>query len=127
MIDRPRPHLPSECRRHHDLVVDFSGTRPEIVCLCGSTRFRDDYTWAARWHTQAGRIVLTCHEFERNLTDAERAAHDELYRRQIELADEVYVINPGGYVGESTRSEIDYARKLGKPVRYLVDETGSTP
>ncbi|MET7853107.1 hypothetical protein ABZT48_33855 [Streptomyces avermitilis] len=43
---------------------------------------------------------------------------DGLHRRKIDLADDVLVVNPGGYIGDSTRSEIDYARALGKPVRY---------
>jgi hypothetical protein len=47
------------------------------------------------------------------------------------MADEVYVVDPGGYVGESTRGEIAYAEALGKPVRYLsrerLDRTGEGP
>jgi hypothetical protein len=38
------------------------------------------------------------------------------------MADEIFVINVGGYIGESTRSEIEYAKRTGKAVRYLVDK-----
>ena len=44
---------------------------------------------------------------------------DDLHKRKIDLADEVFVLNVGGYIGESTRSEINYAIAHGKPVRYL--------
>jgi hypothetical protein len=54
---------------------------------------------------------------------AEKVALDELHKRKIDLCDSVYVLNVGGYIGQSTRSEIDYAWALGKPVRYL--ETNS--
>ncbi len=47
---------------------------------------------------------------------------DELHKRKIDLADEVLVLNVGGYIGESTRSEIDYARSLNMPIRYLEGE-----
>jgi hypothetical protein len=44
---------------------------------------------------------------------------DELHKRKIDLADEVMVLNVGGYIGDSTRSEIEYAVKTGKTVKYL--------
>jgi hypothetical protein len=50
---------------------------------------------------------------------AEKIALDELHKRKIDLADEVLVLNVGGYIGDSTRSEIEYAKKEGKIVRYL--------
>ena len=42
--------------------------------------------------------------------------------QKIRMADEVYVVDPGGYVGESTRREIAYAESLGNPVRHLSRE-----
>ena len=44
---------------------------------------------------------------------------DDMHKRKIDMADEIFVINKGGYIGESTRSEIEYAKSIGKPVRYL--------
>lgn len=52
---------------------------------------------------------------------AEKVALDELHKRKIDLADEVYVLNVGGYIGDSTRSEVAYAEATGKPVRWLED------
>ncbi|SCW50357.1 hypothetical protein SAMN02910400_01015 [Lachnospiraceae bacterium C10] len=46
---------------------------------------------------------------------------DDMHKRKIDMADEIFVINVGGYIGDSTRSEIDYAIKHGKKVRYLED------
>jgi hypothetical protein len=47
---------------------------------------------------------------------------DDMHKRKIDMADEIYVINVGGYIGDSTRSEIEYARETGKKVRYLEHE-----
>jgi hypothetical protein len=80
--------------------------------------------------TLAGKIVLSIANIASS--DAELfAAHskqereritrtlDKLHFRKIELADEVFIINKDGYVGKSTRREIDYARSLGKVIRWL--------
>lgn len=95
--------------------------RPKIVCLCGSTRFREPFTEANFTETIAGNIVLSvgCFRGDRKFTDAQKAALDELHKRKIDLADEILVLNVGGYIGESTRGEINYAAQLGKPIRYL--------
>lgn len=53
------------------------------------------------------------------ITEAQKIELDELHKRKIDLADEILVINVGGYIGDSTRSEIEYARRYGKPVRWL--------
>ncbi len=44
---------------------------------------------------------------------------DDMHKRKIDMADEIYVINVGGYIGSSTRSEIEYAEATGKPIQYL--------
>lgn len=103
--------------------------RPTIVCLCGSTRFYDAFQRANYDETMAGRIVLSVgfypHAQERahgqavGCTAEQKQALDELHKRKIDLADEVLVLNVGGYVGDSTRSEIAYAVEHGKTVRWL--------
>lgn len=98
-------------------------TRPEIVCICGSTRFVDHVHAANRDLTFAGSIVLApgvfVHADEQAAVTAEqKAALDELHLRKIDLADRVLVVNPGGYVGESTSREIAHARATGKPVSF---------
>lgn len=97
--------------------------RPEIVCICGSTRFADEIFEANRHLTFAGAIVVapgvfTHREPVETVTDEQKAALDALHLRKIDLADRVLVVNPGGYVGGSTSREIAYARALGKPVSF---------
>ena len=101
--------------------------RPSIVCLCGSTRFMDAFNEVGWQKTLDGEVVLFVgvskylpgsHGGE-YLGEAVAQALDELHKRKIDLADYVYVLNVGGYIGNSTRSEIEYAESLGKPVKYL--------
>jgi len=105
--------------------------RPKIVCLCGSTRFYEEFQRANFTETLAGNIVLTvgfyphakfsekAHGEDVGITSEEKIALDNLHKRKIDLADEVFVLNVGGYVGDSTRSEILYAMRAGKDVRWL--------
>lgn len=92
--------------------------RPEIVCICGSTRFVDEMREANRELTFAGVIVLAPGEAGGPVTDEQKTVLDDLHLRKIDLADRVLVVNPGGYVGESTSREIAYARATGKPVSF---------
>lgn len=101
--------------------------KPRIVCLCGSTRFRDAFVETNRRLTLEGLIVLAPGVFgwSGDLSEADcttsnvKKTLDTLHFRKIDLADEVLVVNPGGYVGESTRNEIAYAESVGVPVSYL--------
>lgn len=103
--------------------------RPRIVCLCGSTRFKDAFDEANYQETMAGRIVLSVGFFMHasgnrhgeavGATPDQKIALDELHKRKIDLADEILVLNVGDYIGSSTASEIAYAVEHGKPVRYL--------
>jgi 8-oxo-dGTP pyrophosphatase MutT (NUDIX family) len=109
-------------------------TRPKIICLCGSTRFYEYFQRANYDETMLGNIVLSVgfyphaqkemHHEDAGCTPEQKIALDELHKRKIDLADEVLVLNVGGYIGSSTRSEIDYAEVHGKPVRYLETELG---
>lgn len=104
--------------------------RPIIVCLCGSTRFSQAFHDANLRETIKGKIVLTigCDlrsdtEVFRHLTIDEvvmiKKQLDTLHLRKIDLADEILVLNVGGYIGESTANEIRYATHLGKKIYYL--------
>jgi hypothetical protein len=109
------------------LVREFGGDRPTIVVLCGSTRFYDVFRRENLRLTLAGKIVLSIGCDTKadgdiaKIGDVEQAKAnlDELHKRKIDLADEVLVLNVGGYIGSSTRGEIDYATTLGKPITYL--------
>lgn len=101
-------------------------TETTIVCICGSTRFRDEIAAARAKLTLMGEIVVGPEVLVRSdpayadLHDSEQKVMlDALHLRKIDLATYVYVVNPGGYVGDSTRREIEYALSVGKPVQYL--------
>ncbi|MFE9387545.1 hypothetical protein ACFYMO_30650 [Streptomyces sp. NPDC007025] len=98
---------------------------PTIVCICGSTRFMPEMGEADLALTFAGRIVVKpgcdmkqSHPLwpEEGRAEESKARLDRLHRAKIRLADEILVV--GDYIGDSTRAEIDYARELGKPVRF---------
>lgn len=96
--------------------------KPIVVCLCGSTRFRGEYAKAFYDEEHAGRIVLSvpCYKDDPCCKAAEDHARlDRLHLAKIDMADEILVINPGGYVGDSTRNEIAYARDARKRIRFL--------
>ncbi len=103
--------------------------RPEIVCLCGSTRFYDAFQRMNYELTMQGKIILSvgfyphsqvqAHGEQIGCTAEQKATLDELHKRKIDLADRVLVLNVGGYIGDSTRSEIEYAQAHDKPVEYL--------
>ncbi|MEU2907653.1 hypothetical protein ABZ771_32995 [Streptomyces globisporus] len=92
--------------------------RPEIVCICGSTRFVHQMRDANRDLTFAGFIVVAPGEADELITVEQKTALDALHLRKIDLADRVLVVNPGGYIGESTSREIAYAHATGKPVSF---------
>lgn len=100
--------------------------KPTIVCLCGSTRFSEAYQDANLRETLAGRIVLSIGCNTKSDDDLVKAgmivnkeALDTLHLFKIDLAEEILVLNVGGYIGESTRREIEYAQMTGKNVRFL--------
>ncbi|MEU2832038.1 hypothetical protein ABZ667_25700 [Streptomyces lavendulae] len=92
--------------------------RPAIVCICGSTRFVDEMRAANRDLTLAGVIVVAPGESDKLTTNEQKTALDALHLRKIDLADRVLVVNPGGYIGESTSREIAYAHATGKPISF---------
>ncbi|MDO8672481.1 MAG: hypothetical protein Q7O66_13785 [Dehalococcoidia bacterium] len=103
------------------------GPLPLIVCLCGSGRFREAFEQAEFEETLAGKIVLTigCNtkDIARDVGWASvKPMLDELHLRKIDLADEVLILNVGGYVGESTARELAYSKAHGKVIRFLEQE-----
>lgn len=104
-----------------------------VITLCGSTRFKNEFMEVQKQLTLEGNIVISVGLFghsgdsevwenmdEGTLTKTKEML-DDMHKRKIDMADEIFVINVGGYIGYSTRSEIDYAVKHGKKVRYLED------
>ena len=103
----------------------------KVITLCGSTRFKNQFLEAQKRLTLEGNIVISVGLFghsgdnevwenmdEGTLT-ATKAMLDDMHKAKIDMADEIFVINVDGYIGDSTRSEIEYAKMTGKEVRFL--------
>ena len=103
----------------------------KVITLCGSTRFKEEFMRAQKELTLKGNIVISVGLFghsgdaevwenmdEGTLTKTKEML-DDMHKRKIDMADEIFVINVGGYIGESTKSEIKYAEDTGKKVNYL--------
>ncbi len=103
----------------------------KVITLCGSTKFKDDFMREQKRLTLEGNIVISVglfghsgdNEVWENMDDGTltktKAMLDDMHKRKIDMADEIFVINRNGYIGESTRSEIEYAIKTGKKVVYM--------
>ena len=95
-----------------------------VITLCGSTRFKEQYLEAQKRLTLEGNIIISVGLFGHSGDDETwepgiKEMLDNMHKRKIDMADGIYVINVGGYIGESTRSEIEYAKAHGKQVMYL--------
>ena len=96
----------------------------KVITLCGSTRFKDEFLEVQKRLTLAGSIVISVGLFGHSGDDevwseGVKEMLDDMHKRKIDMADEIFVINKNGYIGTSTRSEIEYAKKSGKQVEYL--------
>ncbi len=105
----------------------------KVITLCGSTRFKDQFIEAQKRLTLEGNIVISVGLFghsgdqevwenmdEGTMTKTKKML-DDMHKRKIDMSDGIYVINVGGYIGESTRAEITYAKAYGKTVQFLED------
>ncbi|MBP7347096.1 MAG: hypothetical protein KA965_00300 [Butyrivibrio sp.] len=108
-----------------------------VITLCGSTRFKEDFMEMQKKLTLTGNIVLSVGLFghsgdeevwenmdEGTLTRT-KVMLDDMHKRKIDMSDEIFVINKNGYIGDSTRSEINYALEHGKTVKYLEEQSGN--
>lgn len=111
-------------RKRVDAAEAKTDTRPQVVCLCGSTRFMDQFRAANLRLTLEGKIVLSigCDTKSDDALELDKDVKrmlDELHKRKIDTADSILVLNVNGYIGESTRSEIEYAEARNIPIDYL--------
>ena len=96
----------------------------KVITLCGSTRFKEQFLEAQKRLTLEGSIVISVGLFGHSGDDevwaeGTKEMLDDMHKRKIDMADEIFVINVGGYIGSSTRNEIEYAEANGKIVYYL--------
>ena len=99
----------------------------KVITLCGSTRFKEAFLEVQKRLTLEGNIVISVGLFGHSgddevWTEGTKEMLDDMHKRKIDMADEIYVINVGGYIGSSTRSEIEYAKATGKGIRYLEED-----
>ncbi len=105
----------------------------KVITLCGSTKFKDEFLKAQKDLSLKGNIVISVGLFghsgdfevwenmdEGTITKTKEML-DDMHKRKIDMSDEIFVINVNGYIGDSTKSEIEYAIKTGKKVNYLED------
>ena len=95
-----------------------------IITLCGSTRFKEEFLKAQKEWTLRGYIVLSVGLFGHSgdnevWSDGAKQQLDDMHKAKIEMSDAIYVINKDGYIGESTKSEIEWALELGKQIYYM--------
>lgn len=109
-------------------------TKPKIVVLCGSSRFVDIMAvcaWLIEREEQAissGLHLLpdwySAEDIPSHLAEHEGVAEqmDELHKRKIDLAAEIFVVNYQDYIGDSTKSEIAYAKSKRVPIRWFTHD-----
>lgn len=95
----------------------------KVITLCGSARFKDNFMKVQKRLSLEGNIVLSLSFFDLDdgevLTKEKKDLLDDIHKRKIDMSDEIFVINKGGYIGENTRSEIEYAKMTNKKVNYM--------
>ena len=93
------------------------------IALCGSIKFKDEFMRVQEKLTLDGNIVLIPNFFnnikKEDIDEKTKKMLDEMHKQKIDMSDEIYVINVGGYIGESTKNEIEYAKAEGKKIDYL--------
>lgn len=104
----------------------FANKKYKVITLCGSTKFKDEFMKAQRDLTLQKNIVVSVGlfghadgEYQGELTEEAKIMLDDMHKRKIDMADEIFVINKNGYIGSSTKSEIEYAKSIGKKISYF--------
>lgn len=108
-------------------ISKFNNKSYQIITLCGSARFKEEFLKIQKILTLQGYIVISVGLFGHSgdnevWTEGTKEMLDDMHRAKIEMADIIYVIDPGSYIGESTRSEIKYAKSLNKKIIYFSKE-----
>ena len=100
----------------------------EVITLCGSTKFKDDFIRVQEELTLKGKIVISVglfghadNKYGNEINQEIKIMLDDIHKRKIDLSDSIYVINKNGYIGESTKSEIEYAKRSNKKIYYMED------
>lgn len=105
----------------------------KVITLCGSTKFKDEFLQQQKRLTLEGNIVISVGlfghadgEYKTVITDEVKEMLDDIHKRKIDMSDAIFVIDVDGYIGSSTRSEIEYAKATGKEIMYLSEHLRQT-
>ncbi|MED3647793.1 hypothetical protein P4475_13470 [Halalkalibacterium halodurans] len=103
----------------------------KVITLCGSTKFKRQFEQASAYLTLKGHVVLSVGFFEQSegieITEEQVQMFENIHRRKIEMSDEIFALDVDGYIGRSTRKEIEFATSKGMPIRYYSEsELAST-
>jgi hypothetical protein len=115
------------CPKCNEAIIQFPckchRNKFKVITLCGSTKFQTEFENVNEKLTMAGNVVISVGVFGHSkgikLSDKEKFELDLIHLRKIDLADEIFVINVDGYIGSSTKREIEYAELKGKKIHYL--------
>lgn len=95
-----------------------------IITLCGSTKFKEEFELIRKQLTLENNIVLGPEIFGHSgdkISEEQKNNLDKLHLAKIDLSDAIFVINKNNYVGDSTKKEIEYAKKHNKKIFYYID------
>jgi len=98
----------------------------KVITLCGSTKFKNEFYEVQKQLTLKGYIVISVGLFGHSgdnevWTEGMKTMLDEMHKRKIDMAEEIFVINVNNYIGSSTKSEIEYAKDTNKKIHYYTE------
>lgn len=106
----------------------MSKKKYKVITLCGSTKFKNEFIETQKRLSLEGNIVISVGLFGHSgddevwLEDTKKML-DDMHKQKIDMSDEIFVIDVNGYIGDSTRTEIEYAKSKGKPIRFYSDDS----
>lgn len=124
-----KPKEYEEVLKENGFEMDKMKYKPrehKVITLCGSTKFKEDFLRKQEELTLKGYIVLSVgvfvHDNNIEVTEEQKVELDKIHKDKIRMSDAIYVINRDNYVGESTKSEIEFAKELNKTIIYMEEE-----
>lgn len=97
----------------------------KIITVCGSLKFKDEIMRITEQMELQGNCMLSIiyptNPDKDTYTDTEAEMLDQMHKEKIKLSDAILVVDVNHYIGSSTKSEIEYAKELGKEIIYYTD------
>ena len=98
----------------------------KIITVCGSLKFVKEMMEITEKMELQGNCMLVpiynpLKSSKDDFTEEESLILDKMHKERIKLSDAILVINVNGYIGNSTKSEIEFAKSLNKEIIYYTD------